>query len=117
MTFSNCTASVTSVTTTTDTHGDSTTTEETATLEWALIAPRASSERVDPHAPAVITAATLYGPYDTVIRADDTVTITDHSAAMDGVWQIEGLPGAWGMGGWKPGLEVALSRVGDLDES
>lgn len=110
--MNNATVTVTSTTTTTDDNGDSTTTTATAVLEWALIAPRTSAERTDPHAPAVITAATLYAPYDTAINSDDTVTVADHSAAMNGVWQVEGLPGAWGLDGWKPGLEVALRRAG-----
>lgn len=112
MTLSNCTASLISVTTTTDAHGNSETTTAESVLEWALIAPRSSSERTDPRAPAVITAATLYGPYDTAVSADDLIVISDHSAAMDGEWQVEGLPGAWGMNGWRPGIEVALVRAG-----
>lgn len=118
MSLSNATVTIVSTVTTTDSYGDSTTTTSESVLDWALIAPRSSSERTDPHAPAVISAATLYGPHDTVIGADDTILVADHSPSMDGVWQIEGLPGAWGMNGWKPGLEVALTRVGDLpDES
>jgi head-tail adaptor len=108
----NATVKVTSVTTTEDNHGNGTTKTSETTLEWALIAPRASSERTDPHAPAVITAATLYAPFDTVITADDMIMVSDHSAAMDGEWQIEGRPGAWGLDGWQPGLEVALTRAG-----
>lgn len=115
--MNNATVTVVSTTTTTDSHGDSTTATAEATLAWALVAPRTSAERVDPHAPAVITSATLYAPYDTAIDSDDTVRIADHSAAMDGIWQAEGMPGPWGMDGWKPGLEVALTRVSGPPES
>lgn len=114
--MNNATVTVVSVTTTTDAHGDETTTSSETTLDWALVAPRSSSERTDPHAPAVITAATLYGPYETAINADDTVIVADHSPAMDGTWQVEGMPGPWGMDGWRPGLEVALRRAGVSDD-
>lgn len=110
--MSNATVTVTSTTTTTDDHGDSTTATSTATLDWALIAPRSSAERTDPHSPAVITGAMLYAPYGTAIDSDDTVTIADHSAAMDGVWQVEGEPGAWSLNSWQPGLEIAIKRAG-----
>ena len=33
-------------------------------------------------------------------------------ASDDGVWQVEGLPGAWSLGAWRPGFEVAVKRVG-----
>ena len=109
----NATVTVTSTTTTTDDNGDSTTDTSSSTLEWAILAPRSSDERVDPRSPAVITAATLYAPYDAVMDADDTVTIAGHSAAMDGVWQVEGVPGPWAspFTSWRPGLEVALKRA------
>lgn len=114
--MNNATVTLVSTTTTTDSHGDGTTETTSTTLAWALIAPRSSSERTDPHAPAVITAATLYAPYDTAIDSDDTVVVADHSPAMNGTWQVEGLPGAWGMDGWKPGLEVALTRAEVSDD-
>ena len=110
MTSSNCTATVEHVTTTTDDYGNSTTTTTSTTLEWALLAPRSSEERADPHAPAVISGATLYAPFDTVIDADDQVTIADHSPGMNGRWQVEGVPGNWSLDEWRPGLEVALMR-------
>jgi hypothetical protein len=110
--MSNATVTVVSTRTTVDSHGNGTTTSSSKTLDWALIAPRSSSERTDPHAPAVITAAALYAPFDTAIDADDTIVVADHSPAMNGAWQVEGMPGAWSMGGWQPGLEVALTRTG-----
>jgi hypothetical protein len=112
MPMSNATVTVVSETATIDAHGDGTTTTSPKVLDWALIAPRSSSERTDPHAPAVITAATLYAPFDTAIDSDDTIVVADHSPAMNGEWQVEGMPGAWGLNDWKPGLEVALTRSG-----
>lgn len=109
--LSNATVSVVSTTTTTDNDGNSSDSTSTATLEWALVAPRSSTERADPRSPAVITAATLYAPFDTAIDSTDTVTIAGHSAAMNGTWRVEGMPGPWSLGDWKPGLEVALRRA------
>lgn len=112
MPLSNATVTVVSTTTTTDDNGDSTTTTTQAVLEWALIAPRSSTERTDPHSPAVITGAALYAPFDTVIDSDDTVIVADHSPAMNGTWQVEGDPGAWSLNSWQPGTEIALKRAG-----
>lgn len=110
--LSNATVTVVSTTTTTDDYGNSTTTTSEATLEWALIAPRSSDERTDPHSPAVITGAALYAPFETVIDSDDTVVVADHSPAMNGTWQVEGDPGAWSLNDWRPGVEIALRRAG-----
>jgi hypothetical protein len=109
--LSNCTVVVRSTETTTDDLGDSTTTSTETTLEWALISPRSSTERVDPRSPAVISAATIYGPFATALDADDVLVVSGHSPSMDGEWQVEGNPGAWSLGGWKPGLEVAVKRA------
>lgn len=110
--LSNATVTVVSTTTTTDDNGDSTTTKTEAVLEWALIAPRSSAERSDPHAPAVITGAALYAPFDTAIDSDDAVVVANHSPAMNGTWQVEGDPGAWSLNEWRPGVEIALKRAG-----
>lgn len=110
--MSNATVTVVSTVTTIDRHGDGTATTSSKVLDWALIAPRSSAERTDPHAPAVITAAALYAPFDTAIDVDDTIVVADHSPAMNGAWQVEGMPGAWSMNDWQPGLEVALTRAG-----
>ena len=110
--LANCTASVRAVTTDTDDNGDSTTSVVDTELAWALVAPRTSSERVDPRSPAVVTAATLYGPFGTAINADDLVVISGHSPTFDGVWQVEGMPGQWSLSGWEAGFEVALTRAG-----
>lgn len=112
----NATVSLVAVTTTTDDNGDSTTETVETVLDWAAIAPRASSERVDPHSPAVVTAAMLYGPFGTAINADDLVVVFNHSPSMNGEWQIEGRSGDWSspFTGWRPGFEVALKRAGAI---
>lgn len=109
---SNATVTVVVVTSTEDPDGNVTVTEQETPLEWALIAPRTSTERTDQAAPAVITAAQLYGrPFDLAIDADDLIRVADHSPAMDGEWRIEGMPGPWSLGSWRPGFEVALQRT------
>jgi hypothetical protein len=110
--LSNCTVSVIEVVTDTDDLGDSTMETFETVLEWALIAPRSSTERTDPRAPAVVTAASIYGPFGTALDADDLLVVSGHSPSMDGVWQVEGMPGDWSLGGWKPGFEVAVKRTG-----
>jgi hypothetical protein len=112
VTLSNCVAVIRTTTTTEDDYGNSTTEAAEVTLDWALIAPRSSDERVDPRSPAVITAATLYGPFGAGPDADDTVVISGHSPSMNGTWQVEGHSGEWSLNGWEPGFEVALSRSG-----
>ena len=113
MSLSNATVSVVSVTVTGDDGLGNTTTETVETvLDWALVAPRSSREATDPQTPAVITAASVYGPFDTELDADDLIVVDGHSAAMDGEWLIEGLPGAWSLGDWRPGFEVAIVRAG-----
>lgn len=109
--LSNCTVVVRSVTTTTDPLGNTTTETSESTLDWALIAPRSSTERVDPRSPAVVTAASIYGPFGTALNSDDVLVVSGHSPSMDGEWQVEGMPGDWSLGGWKPGLEVAVKRA------
>lgn len=110
----NATVAVVSVTTTTDPDGNDTTIESVTQLEWAAVAPRSSTERTDFSAPAVITDAALYAPAAAAIDADDTVRVSNHSPAMDGDWQIAGMPGVWSspFSEWRPGLEVALKRTG-----
>jgi hypothetical protein len=110
--MSNATVTVVSTTTTTDDYGNSTTDTIEKTLDWALISPRSSAERSDPHSPAVITGAALYAPFDTAIDADDTLIVANHSPAMDGTWQVDGMAGAWSLNEWKAGVEVALKRAG-----
>lgn len=109
--LSNCTVVVRSTTTTTTDLGDSTTTTADTTLDWALIAPRSSSERTDPRSPAVVTAASVYGPFGTPLNADDVLIVSNHSPSMDGTWQVEGRSGDWSLGGWRPGFEVAVKRA------
>lgn len=112
MTLANCTVVLRSVVTTTDDLGDSTTVTTEETLGWALISPRSSTERVDPRSPAVVTAASIYGPFGTNLNADDLLVVSGHSPSMDGVWQVEGMPGDWSLGDWRPGFEVAVKRAG-----
>lgn len=109
----NCTVVQRSVTTTTDQYGDTVTVTSDATWEWAILAPRSSTERVEPHSPAVITAATLYGP-SRAIDSDDLLIVSNHSPAMDGEWQVDGIPGDWKSPytEWHPGIEVAVKRAG-----
>lgn len=110
--LSNATVSVVSVTTTDDGLGNTSEVTVETVLEWALVAPRSSSERQDPRSPAVVTAASVYGPFGTDLDSDDLIVIADHSPTFDGVWQVDGLPGQWSLGGWAPGFEVAVKRAG-----
>lgn len=110
--LSNCTVTVRSVVTTTDDLGNSSTVPTVSTLAWALIAPRSSNERTDSRSPAVISAATIYGPFGTALDADDVLIVAGHSPSMDGVWQVEGRSGDWSLSGWRPGFEVAVKRAG-----
>lgn len=110
----NANVSLIEVDATTDAYGDTTYETFETVLEWAIIAPRSSIERVEPHSPAVITAATVYGPGGTAINSDDLIVISGHSPAMDGTWQVEGIPGDWKspFTDWHPGIEVAVKRAG-----
>lgn len=110
----NCTVTQRTVTTTTDAYGNESTVTTDAAWEWGIIAPRTSTERVEPHAPAVVTAATIYGPGGATIDSDDLLIISGHSPAMDGTWQVEGIPGDWKSPytDWHPGIEVAVKRAG-----
>ena len=109
--LSNASVSVIQIVTDTDDLGNSTTETTELVLDWALVAPRSSEERVDSRSPAVITAATIYGPFGTELDADDLLVVFDHSPSMNGEWRVDGMPGDWSLGGWKPGLEVAVKRT------
>lgn len=98
--------SLISTTTTEDDYGDSTETTSSATYDRVRFSPRASSERRDNRAPAVITGATLYRRGDFPIKAADTILIAEGNPMVDGKWQVEGDPGFWGRG-----VEVAIKRV------
>ena len=111
MPLANCTVVVRSVATTTDTYGDSSKTTSDTTLGWALIAPRSSSERADSRAPAVLTAATIYGPFGTTVNADDLLIVSGHSPSMDGTWLVEGRSGDWSLGSTEFGFECAVKRA------
>lgn len=110
--LANCTVLQRTTTTTTDDLGDSTTVTTEAAWEWALIAPRSSTERTDPRTPAVISAATLYGPFGMAVDSDDVLIVSGHSPSMDGEWEVDGRAGDWSLNGWNPGLEVAVKRAG-----
>jgi hypothetical protein len=112
VTLSNCTVTIVHTETTDNGLGDTTTETTETELEWALFAPRSSQERVDPRSPAVITAGTIYGPFGASVDADDTLVIAGHSDTVDGAWQVEGMPGQWSLNDWRPGFEVAVTRVG-----
>lgn len=109
--LSNCTVTMHSITTTRDDLGDGTITRVTTVLPWALIAPRASTERTDPRSPAVVSSASIYGPFGTPLNADDMLVVSGHSPSMDGDWFVEGMPGDWSLGDWHPGFEVAVKRA------
>jgi hypothetical protein len=108
--LSNATVTLRSTTTVTDDLGDSTSTTVETVLDWALVAPRSSTERSDQRSPAVVTAATIYGPFGTALDADDVLIVSGHSPSMDGEWQVEGMSGDWSLGDWRPGFEVAVKR-------
>lgn len=110
--LSNATVSVLSVTTVDDGLGNTTAETVETVLAWALVAPRASAERSDPRSPAVVSAASVYGPFGTDLDSDDLIVIADHSPTFDGEWQVDGLPGQWSLAGWAPGFEVAIKRAG-----
>lgn len=112
--LSNATVTVRSTVTTTDEYGDSTTETSESVLDWALVAPRASSERADSRTPAVVTAASIYGPFGTSLNAESVLIVADHSPSMDGEWQVEGRPGDWSLGDWRPGFEVAVKRASEV---
>lgn len=109
--LSNATVSVLSVTSTDDGLGNETSEYVESVLEWALVAPRSSSERSDSRVPGVVVAASVYGPFGVDVGAEDLIVIADHSPTFDGEWQVDGLPGQWSIGGWRPGFEVAVKRV------
>lgn len=76
------------------------------TIRGCIRAPRTTSEIEDRGRQGVIVGETLYAPPRADILATDQIEI-------DGVlFNIEGQPGVWQnpFTGWKPGLEVALTR-------
>ena len=112
MPLSNATVTLRSTVTTTDPYGDETTETTESTLEWALVAPRASTERSDPRTPAVVTAASVYGPFGTSLDSDDLIVVADCGPNLDGEWQVDGNAGDWSLDGWEAGFEVAVKRAG-----
>lgn len=108
---SNATVVQRSITATKDAYGDVMTVPVESTWEWALIAPRTSTERAEPHAPAVVIAATIYGPGGKAIGPDDLLIVSGHSPSLDGEWQVEGIAGDWKYAGAQLGVEVAVKRI------
>lgn len=111
MELSNAVVSVIAVTTEDDGLGNTTTETFETVLPWALVAPRSSTERADLNQPAVVTAASVYGPFGTELNSDDLIVIDGFSPNYDGEWQVDGISGDWSLGDWKPGFEVAVKRV------
>lgn len=98
--------SLVTVTTTDDGLGNTAETTTSVTYDNVRFAPRSSSERTDPRAPAVITAASLYRRGEFPAAAADRIVIAGESDLIDGTWQVEGEAGFWGRG-----TEVAIKRV------
>ena len=101
------TVTLVTVAATKDRYGNTIRTETTAEYDRVRFAPRSSAERNDPHAPGVITGATLYRRGDFPVFAADRIKITDQHPLIDGSWQVEGEAGYWGAG-----VEVAIGRAG-----
>lgn len=99
------TVTVTSVTTTTDDHGNSTATETAEAIPGALFAPsRVTEQAFDTRAPAVLIPATFYLPVARDLNSDDTITRAD-----DTVWRVLGGSAVWG-----PGTEVPVERAASV---
>lgn len=99
-----------SVTTTTDTYGNSTTSATTRSWGPVAVAPRYATEQNDTHAPAIVVGLTFYGPKAT-IDSDDVIVLSGEE------WQVDGLPENYtGAGrnpftGWEPGMVVQTKRA------
>ncbi|QIX27502.1 hypothetical protein ncot_13450 [Nocardioides sp. JQ2195] len=90
------------VTTITDDYGNTETVETPVDVPGCLLAPRASSERSDPHAPAVISGSQLYMP------ARSTPPVAADHFLIDGKrYEAEGEAGVWS----GRGIEVAVKHI------
>ena len=76
-------------------------------LEPCGVAPRYSSEPVDPNRSPVIIGLTVFLPSGATVSARDRLRVRGD------LWEVEGEPGTWisPFTGWYPGVEVALRRV------
>lgn len=102
----NATVTVVSTTTDTDPDGNKTTVQTRTDVPGCAFAPRSSNERADARTPAVITGGTVYMPAGSVLDADDGIEV-------DGVlYAVEGDPGKWvsPFTGRDFGLEVAVKK-------
>lgn len=102
----NATVEHIAVTSTKDKYGDVTTTKaDPVAVPRAVFAPRSSTERSDPRAPAVIVGGTLYLKNVAVSSLDEFT--------IDGIpYTVEGDPGHWvsPFTGRDFGYEVAVKR-------
>lgn len=102
----NATVEHIAVTSSKDKYSDVTTTKaDPVPVPGAVFAPRASSERTDPRAPAVIDGGTLYLKGISVSSLDEFT--------VDGIpYTVEGDPGHWvsSFTGRDFGYEVAVKR-------
>lgn len=71
------------------------------------VAPRSSDEPAETGRQAVITGLTVYMPPDTEVGPNDRLIVRGVT------YEVEGEPGDWRhpFSGWRPGVEVAVSRV------
>lgn len=79
-----------SVVTTTDDHGDSTTTQTERDIPGVVFEPMQSTERTDSRSPGVTSPAKFYLPIALELDADDVI--------LRGgvVWQVDGGSSVWG---------------------
>ena len=104
----NATVALVSTVTTTDDHGDTSTSVTETAWPGCAVAPRYANETTDSHQPNVVIGLTVYGPTPpSPIDSDDKLRI-------DGLlYDIEGRAGTWTspFTGWAPGVEVACKRA------
>lgn len=84
------TVTVISVTTTTDDHGDSTTTQTEQDVAGALFEPMQATERTDSRSPGVTSPAKFYLPIPIELDSDDVILRGETS------WQVVGGSSVWG---------------------
>ena len=91
---------------TTDQYGDTTETKANPVdVSGAAFAPRASTERTDPRAPAVLSGGSLYLTVDSISPLDQFLVNGE-------LYEVEGEPGRWvsPFDGRDFGYEVAIRR-------
>ncbi|QIX27472.1 hypothetical protein ncot_13285 [Nocardioides sp. JQ2195] len=90
------------VTETTDDYGNTVTVETPVDVPRCLLAPRSSTERTDPHSPAVISGSQLYMPARSTPPAPADYFLIDGKR-----YDAEGEPGVWP----GRGIEVAVKHI------